>query len=137
MASVNKVMLLGNLGADPDVRSTQSGTPVANFRMATTTMWNDDQGERKTRTEWHRVVVWGKQAEITGEYLKKGSQVHIEGALQTREWTDRDGNKRYTTEVRAQRLQMLGKPKTESVGEPPAQEEPPAEEEPETEDIPF
>lgn len=136
MASVNKVMLLGNLGADPDLRYTQSGTPVVNFRMATTTIWNDDQGERKSRTEWHRVVVWGKQAEIAGEYLKKGSQVHIEGSLQTRDWTDRDGNKRYTTEVRAQRLQLLGKPKGDPVSEPPATDDPPAEQEP-PEDIPF
>ena len=136
MASVNKVMLLGNLGADPDVRYTQGGTPVANFRMATTTIWNDDQGERKSRTAWHRIVVWGKQAEVAGEYLKKGSQVHIEGSLQTREWTDRDGNKRYTTEVRTQRLQLLGKPKGELSEEPPATDEPPADQEP-PEDIPF
>jgi single-strand DNA-binding protein len=111
MASVNKVILVGNLGRDPEVRYTTSGTPVANFTMATTDRWNDAAtGERKERTEWHRVVVWGKQAEICGEYLRKGRQVYIEGSLQTREWTDREGNKRYTTEVRAQRVQMLGRP---------------------------
>ena len=110
MASVNKVILLGNLGRDPEVRFTQGGTPVANFTMATTDRWNDPSGEKKEKTEWHRIVVWGKQAEIAGEYLKKGRPVFVEGSLQTREWTDRDGNKRYTTEVRAQRLQLLGRP---------------------------
>jgi len=111
MASVNKVILVGNLGRDPEVRYTTSGTPVANFTMATTDRWSDpSSGERKERTEWHRIVVFGKQAEIVGEYLRKGRQVYVEGSLQTREWTDREGNKRYTTEVRAQRVQMLGKP---------------------------
>ncbi len=110
MASVNKVILLGNLGRDPEVRYTPGGTAVANFTMATTDRWTDQNGEKKERTEWHRIVVWGKQAEIVGEYLKKGRQVFIEGSLQTREWTDRDGNKRFTTEVRAQRVQMLGRP---------------------------
>jgi single-strand DNA-binding protein len=110
MASVNKVILVGNLGRDPEVRYTTSGTAVANFTMATTDRWNDQaSGERKERTEWHRIVVWGKQAEIAGEYLRKGRQVYVEGALQPREWTDREGNKRYTTEVRAQRFQMLGR----------------------------
>ena len=110
MASVNKVILVGNLGRDPEVRYTPGGTAVANFTLATTDRWNDPSGEKKERTEWHRVVVWGKQAEIAGEYLRKGRQIYVEGALQTREWTDRDGNKRYTTEVRAQRFQMLGRP---------------------------
>jgi len=108
MASVNKVILVGNLGRDPDIRYTPGGQAVANFTMATTERWNDASGEKKERTEWHRIVVWGKQAEIVGEYLKKGRQVYVEGSLQTREWTDREGNKRYTTEVRAQRVQMLG-----------------------------
>jgi single-strand DNA-binding protein len=110
MASVNKVILIGNLGRDPEVRFTQGGTPVANFTMATTERWNDPSGEKKERTEWHRIVVWGKQAEVAAEYLKKGRSVYVEGSLQTREWTDRDGNKRYTTEVRAQRIQFLGRP---------------------------
>jgi single-strand DNA-binding protein len=110
MASVNKVILVGNLGRDPEVRYTATGTAVANFTMATTDRWQDQgSGERKERTEWHRIVVWGKQAEIVNEYLRKGRQVYVEGSLQTREWTDRDGNKRYTTEVRAQRVQMLGR----------------------------
>jgi len=110
MAGVNKVILVGNLGRDPEVRYTTGGAAVANFTVATTERWNDAaSGERKEKTEWHRIVVWGKQAEIAGEYLRKGRQVYIEGSLQTREWTDRDGNKRTTTEVRAQRFQMLGK----------------------------
>ena len=109
MASVNKVILVGNLGRDPEVRYTTGGTAVANFSLATTDRWSDAaSGERKERTEWHRVVVWGKQAEIAGEYLRKGRQVYVEGSLQTREWTDREGQKRYTTEVKAQRFQMLG-----------------------------
>ena len=106
---VNKVFLIGNLGRDPEVRYTQGGTPVANFTMATTDKWRDQaSGEPKERTEWHRIVVWGKQAEIAGEWLRKGRQVFVEGSLQTREWTDREGNKRYTTEIRTQNFQMLG-----------------------------
>ena len=108
MSSLNKVMLIGNLGKDPEIRYTQNGTAVANFTMATTDRWTDGSGERREKTEWHRIVVWAKQAEIVGEYLKKGRQVYVEGSLQTREWTDREGQKRYTTEVRAQRVQMLG-----------------------------
>jgi single-strand DNA-binding protein len=110
MASVNKVILIGNLGRDPEVRYTQGGTAVANFTMATTDAWQDQSGEKKERTEWHRIVVWGKQAEVVGEYLRKGRPVYVEGSLQTREWTDREGQKRYTTEVRAQRVQFLGRP---------------------------
>ena len=110
MASLNKVILIGNLGRDPELRYTTGGTPVANFTMATTDRWKDKaSGERKERTEWHRIVVWAKQAEIVGEYLHKGKQVYIEGSLRTREWEDRDGNKRYTTEVVAQQVLMLGK----------------------------
>ena len=124
MASVNKVILLGNLGRDPEVRFTQGGTPVANFTMATTDRWSDPSGEKKEKTEWHRIVVWGKQAEIAGEYLRKGRPVFVEGSLQTREWTDREGNKRYTTEVRAQRLQLLGRPddRGAAAGPAPAEE---------------
>ena len=110
MASVNKVILIGNLGRDPEIRHTQSGTPVTNFTMATTDQWKDQQtGERHEKTEWHRIVVWGKQAEIVNEYCRKGRQVYVEGSLQTREWTDREGVKKYTTEVKAQRVQMLGR----------------------------
>ena len=113
MASVNKVILLGNLGRDPEVRYTAGGSPVANFTMATSERWTDPSGEKKEKTEWHRIVVWGKQAEIVGEYLKKGRPVYVEGSLQTREWNDREGNKRHTTEVRAQRIQLLGRPEAQ------------------------
>jgi single-strand DNA-binding protein len=109
MSGVNKVILVGNLGRDPEVRYTQTGTAVANFTLATSERWKDAAtGENKEKTEWHRIVVWGKQAEIANEYLHKGKQIYVEGSLQTRDWTDRDGNKRYTTEVKAQRFQMLG-----------------------------
>lgn len=106
--SVNKVILIGHLGADPEIRYTPSGAPVANFRIATSDSWNDKQGQRQERTEWHRIVVWGKLAEICGEYLAKGRQVYVEGRLQTRQWDDRDGNKRYTTEVQAREVTFLG-----------------------------
>ncbi len=108
MASLNKVFLIGNLGADPEVRFTASGTAVANFRIATTEVWTDKSGEKKEQTEWHRIVVWGKQAEHCGEFLHKGRPVHIEGSIRTREWEDREGQKRYTTEVNAFRVTFLG-----------------------------
>jgi single-strand DNA-binding protein len=110
MASVNKVILIGNLGRDPEVRYTQNGAAVANFTLATNEAWTDKNGERQERTEWHRIVVWGKQAEIVREHLSKGKQVYVEGSLQTRQWDDREGNKRTTTEVRATRVVMLGRP---------------------------
>jgi len=107
--SVNKVILLGHLGADPEVRYTQSGTAVANLRLATNESYNDrTTGERVEKTEWHRVVAWGKLAEIVGQYLTKGRQVYVEGTLQTRQWQDKEGNTRYSTEVRAADLVMLG-----------------------------
>jgi len=109
MASVNKVILVGHLGRDPELRYTPSGAAVANFSLATNDVWTDKAGEKQERTEWHRIVVWGKQAQIVGEYLSKGKQVFVEGSLQTREWNDRDGNKRQTTEVRAIRVIMLGR----------------------------
>ena len=110
MPNLNTVFLIGNLGKDPELRYTQNETPVLNFTMATTARWKDpENGERKEHTEWHRIVVWGKQAEAIGEYAKKGRQVHVEGSLQTKEWTDREGTKRWTTEVRARRVQLLGK----------------------------
>jgi single-strand DNA-binding protein len=121
MAGVNKVLLIGNLGRDPEMRYTTGGIAVANFTVATTERWTDQgSGERKEKTEWHRIVVFGKQAEIAGEYLRKGRQVYIEGSLQTREWTDREGAKRYTTEVKAQRFQMLGRPGDAPAATPPA-----------------
>ena len=108
MASLNKVMLIGNLGADPELRYTPSGAAVANFRIATKDQWTNKEGERQERTEWHRIVAWRRLGEICGEYLHKGRQVYIEGKLQTRSWEDQDGNKRWTTEIVAQNLQMLG-----------------------------
>jgi single-strand DNA-binding protein len=108
MRGVNKVILIGNLGRDPEIRYTRDGTAVANLNLATTETWNDANGQRQERTEWHRVVAWGKLAEIAKEYLGKGRQVYIEGRLQTRSWDDKDGNKRYTTEVRADQMVMLG-----------------------------
>ncbi|HHL40869.1 MAG TPA: single-stranded DNA-binding protein [Deltaproteobacteria bacterium] len=110
MAGVNKVILVGNLGADPEIRYTPSGVAVANFSVATTESWTTKDGVRETRTEWHRIVAFRKLAEICGEYLSKGKQVYIEGKLQTRQWDDRDGNKRYTTEIVANTMQMLGRP---------------------------
>jgi single-strand DNA-binding protein len=108
VASINKVILIGNLGGDPEVRYTPSGKPVANFTIATTENWTNKDGGKEERTEWHRIVAWGRLGEICGEYLHKGKQVYIEGKLQTRSWEDRDGNKRYTTEILAQTMQMLG-----------------------------
>ena len=108
MASVNKVILVGNLGADPEVRYMPSGDAITNIRLATTDSWKDKNGEKQEKTEWHRVAFFGKLAEIAGEYLKKGSQVYVEGRLQTRKWQDKDGQDRYTTEIVADRMQMLG-----------------------------
>ena len=108
MASVNKVILIGNLGRDPEVRYLPSGDAVANFSIATTDKWKDKSGEMQEQTEWHRIAFFGRQAEICGEYLRKGSQVYVEGRLQTRKWTDKDGHERYTTEIRGDRMQMLG-----------------------------
>jgi len=106
---VNKVTLIGNLGADPEVRYTTNGSAVANIRLATAESWRDkDSGEQQERTEWHRVVFFSRLAEIVGEYLKKGSQVYIEGSIRTNKWQDRDGNDRYTTEIIASEMQMLG-----------------------------
>lgn len=105
---VNKVILIGNLGADPEVRFTPGGQAVANFRIATNESWTDKNGQKQERTEWHRIVVWGKLAELCGEYLKKGRQAYVEGRLQTREWTDKEGKKNYTTEIVANTVQFLG-----------------------------
>ena len=108
MGSVNKVILVGNLGRDAEIRYTSSGTAVATLSLATTDVWTDKGGQRQEKTEWHRVVLWGKTAETLQEYLLKGRQIYIEGRLQTRQWDDRDGNKRYTTETRADRVVLLG-----------------------------
>ncbi len=109
MGSVNKVILVGNLGRDAELRYTPGGAPVATINMATTEVWNDKgTGQRQEKTEWHRVVLWGKTAESLAEYLVKGKQIYVEGRLQTRQWDDKDGNKRYTTEIRGDRVVLLG-----------------------------
>jgi len=108
MAGVNKVILIGNLGADPELRYTSSGSPVADLRLATSRKYTTKDGGTQEDTQWHRVVVWGKQAEHCKEYLAKGRQVYVEGRLQTRQWEDREGHKRWTTEVVAERVQFLG-----------------------------
>jgi|SRR5689334_6060548 len=106
--SLNKVMLIGNLGKDPELRFTPSGRAVARFSLATSEQWTDQQGQRQDRTEWHNIVVWGKQAESCGQYLSKGRQVFIEGSVRSRQYDDKEGQKRYITEIIAQRVQFLG-----------------------------
>src|SRR2546429_9209403 len=109
MASVNKVILVGNLGRDPETRYTTGGDAVTNIRLATTDTWKDKNGEKQERTEWHTVVFFGRQAEIAGEYLKKGRQVYVERRLQTRKWQDQEGQDRYPTEIGAAPLQLRGR----------------------------
>jgi len=145
MASINKVILVGNLGRDPELRYIPSGMAVANLNLATNESWTDKSGEKKERTEWHRVVVWGKQAEVLSGYLSKGRQVYVEGSLQTRSWDDKSGNKRYTTEIRATRVLMLGRPEggARQPAESPAEAAEPADAAPAAgneyseDDIPF
>jgi single-strand DNA-binding protein len=121
MASVNKVTIIGNLGRDPEVRYTPDGASITNVTIATTDTWKDKAtGEKKEATEWHRVVFFGKLAEIAGQYLKKGRQVYVEGALRTRKWTDKDGQERYTTEIVANEMKMLGT--REGMGDAPPRE---------------
>ncbi len=110
MAGVNKVILIGNLGADPEVKYLTNGTTVANFRIATSETRVNRSGEKVTTTEWHKIVTFGRLAEICGEYLNKGKQVYIEGRLRTRSWEDKDGNRRWTTEILASQMTMLGGP---------------------------
>jgi len=110
MASVNKVILIGNLGRDPELRYTKSGQAVANFSLATSDSFTNREGTREERTEWHRIVAWAKTAELCAKWLHKGRTVYIEGQLRTRDWEDKDGNKRQTTEVHAQTVQFLGAP---------------------------
>jgi len=125
MASVNKVIIVGNLGADPESRFAPSGDAVCNIRVATTETWKDKAtGERKESTEWHRIGFYGKLAEIAGQYLRKGSQVYIEGSLRTRQWQDKDGQDRYSTEIRADEMKMLGK--REAGDQPAPQRQAPA-----------
>ena len=106
--SVNKVIVLGRLGQNPEVRYTPSGAAVANFSVATNESWSDKSGQKQERTEWHKVVVWGKLAELCSQYLSKGRQVYLEGRLQTRQWQDKDGQTKYTTEIQAQTVQFIG-----------------------------
>jgi len=138
MGSVNKVILVGNLGRDAELRYTPGGAAVATLNLATTDVWTDKAGQRQEKTEWHRVVLWGKSAESLQEYLLKGRQIYVEGRLQTRQWDDRDGNKRYTTEIRADRVVLLGArtttPRTETPEQAPALAGPPELTE---DDIPF
>lgn len=108
MASVNKVILVGNLGADPEVRYLPSGEAVVNLRLATTDTWKDKEGNKQEATEWHRVSFFGRQAEVCGQYLKKGSQIYVEGSIRTKKYTDKDGAEKYATEIRGDRMQMLG-----------------------------
>jgi len=120
MASVNKVIIVGNLGADPETRYMPSGESVTNIRVATTDRWKDkSSGDMKEATEWHRIAFFGRLAEVSGEYLKKGSQVYVEGKLRTRKWQDKDGNDRYSTEIIGDTMQMLGR--REGGGEPRAE----------------
>lgn len=138
MASVNKVILIGNLGKDPDFRVTPGGQPVANFSIATTEKWSDKAGEKKEKTEWHNIVLWGRLAEIANQYLRKGGSVYIEGRLQTRSWDDKDGNKRYTTEIVGNSLQMLGGRREASSSEDiPQAAEPPQADGRVQDDLPF
>ncbi|MEW5887545.1 MAG: single-stranded DNA-binding protein [Pseudomonadota bacterium] len=120
MASVNKVILVGNLGADPETRYMPSGDAITNIRLATTERFKDRNGEQQEHTEWHRIAFFGKLAEIAGQYLKKGSQVYVEGRIRTRKWQDKDGNDRYTTEIVADQMQMLGS--RQGAGEAPPPE---------------
>ena len=139
-AGVNKVILIGRLGADPVKRYTSSGNPMVNFNLATTEGWVKD-GRREERTEWHRIVVWSKLAEICDQYLTKGQMVYIEGRIQTREWEDRDGNRRWTTEIVANQMQMLGGQGTQrnqvSEEEGPMSSPPPSDTMEPDDDIPF
>jgi len=112
---INKVILIGNLGADPEMRFTQNGAPVASFTVATTEKWKGQDGQMQESTEWHRVIAWQRLAEICGEFLSKGSRVYIEGKLQTRKWKDQSGNDRYTTEIVAREMKMLS-PRTSGGG---------------------
>src|SRR5262245_66527094 len=126
MSGVNKVILIGNLGADPEIRHLQNGVSVANFRIATSETFKDKTtGEKREQTEWHSIVAWRGLAEITEKYLKKGSKVYVEGKLRTRQWQDKDGNQRYTTEIQADEMTLLDRPSGDRGGEGrPAQQQP-------------
>jgi len=138
--AVNKVILIGNLGRDPEIRYTPGGRAVTRFPLATGEVWNDADGNRQERTEWHNIVVWGKQAESCSQYLAKGRQVFVEGSIRSRTYDDKDGNRRYITEIIGQRVQFLGGTRGSEVGAPPTpgdQETPPSGGESQEDDIPF
>ncbi len=137
MASVNKAILIGNLGRDPEIRYTPSGQAVASFTIATTDKWRDKEGQLQERTDWHNIVCWGKQAELANQYLKKGRPVYIEGRIQNRSYDDKEGNKRYISEVVVQRLQFLGGRPGESTGQQQETPEIPPETAGEDDDLPF
>ena len=130
---MNKAMVIGNLGSDPEVRYTQNETPVATFSVASTERWKDSDGNKQEHTEWHRVVAWRRLAEVCGEHLHKGNKVFIEGKMQTRKWEDQDGNTRYTTEIVARDLEMIGS-RQENAGSPPNGD---IKEPPMPDDVPF
>jgi single-strand DNA-binding protein len=139
MAGINKVILIGNLGKDPELRYTPGGQAVASFSLATSEKWRDKDGVMQDKTEWHNIVVWGRQAEVAKEYLAKGKQVYIEGRIQTRSWEDKEGNKRYTTEIVGQRMQFLGTRDSgkEAPSDMPAEAPPVGDIAGEDEDLPF
>jgi single stranded DNA-binding protein (ssb) len=142
MSGVNKVIIMGRLGQDPEVRYTPAGTCIANFNIATSENFKDREGNKQERTEWHRVVLFGRTAEVAGEYLRKGSMAYIEGRLQTRKWTDKEGQDRYTTEVVGDRLQLVGgKSDSQESGhashKAPAENTPPPAEDDFDDQIPF
>ena len=130
--SINKVILIGRLGRDPEMRYTPGGKAVTNFTMATSESWKDDSGEKQEHTEWHRIVIWGKMAELADKHLSKGSQVYIEGKISTKEWTDKEGVKRYTTEIVASHMTFLGEKGEGKSHEAPADDNPGG-----YDDIPF
>ena len=139
--TVNKVILVGNLGSDPEVKTTPSGVPVANFSLATSESWTDkNTGEKQEKAEWHRLVLWRKLAEIAGQYLKKGAKIYVEGKLETRSWEDKEGQRRYTTEVVVHQLEMLGGDRQEGSAQPyeqPAAEAYVGSGSPDDDDLPF
>ena len=135
MASVNKAIIIGTLGRDPEIRYMPNGDAACNLSVATSETWKDKSGEKQERAEWHRVSMFGKLAEIAGQYLAKGSSVYLEGKLQTRKWTDKDGVEKYTTEIIADRMQMLGGKEQRQERQPDKQQRPPADDF--ESDIPF
>lgn len=137
MSSVNKVIIIGNLGRDPEVRYAPSGDAITSLSVATTEKWKDKQGDMQEQTEWHRISFFGKLAEVCGQYLSKGSQVYVEGKLQTRKYTDKDGVEKYSTEIRGDRMQMLGGSRQEERKEPTQKVRAPQKPAPEDDDIPF